>query len=61
MKLSFHGASYEAHFENIQVTDTERIGTYRGAPLKRKAFKVPAHAHQRVELTYRGVKYDQDM
>ncbi|MBT9311266.1 DUF4278 domain-containing protein [Leptothoe kymatousa] len=61
MKLSFHGANYEAHFENIQVTDTERIGTYRGAPLKRKAFKVPDHDHQRVQLTYRGVKYNHEL
>ncbi|MGD1950251.1 MAG: DUF4278 domain-containing protein [Leptolyngbyaceae cyanobacterium] len=51
MKLSFLGANYEAHFENVQVTDTEKIGTYRGAPLKRKAFKVPSHPHQRVQLT----------
>ncbi|MBX2864868.1 MAG: DUF4278 domain-containing protein [Leptolyngbyaceae cyanobacterium MAG.088] len=61
MKLSFHGASYEAHFENVQVTDNEKIGTYRGAPVRRKAFKIPSHPHQRVQLTYRGVKYNQDV
>ncbi|MEA5465651.1 DUF4278 domain-containing protein [Leptothoe sp. PORK10 BA2] len=61
MKLSFLGATYEAHFEDVQVTDTENIGTYRGAPLKRKAFKVPSHPHHRTQLTYRGVKYTQDV
>ncbi|MEO1508053.1 MAG: DUF4278 domain-containing protein [Cyanobacteria bacterium J06633_23] len=61
MKLSFLGANYEAHFENVQVTDTEKIGTYRGVPLRRKAFKAPSHPHQRVQLTYRGVKYNQDV
>ena len=61
MKLSFLGANYEAHFENVQVTDTEKIGTYRGAPLERKAFKVAEHPHQLVQLTYRGVKYNHEL
>ncbi len=62
MKLSFLGANYEAHFENVKVTESdEQIGTYRGAPLKRKSFQTPAHPHQRVQLTYRGVKYSHDV
>jgi hypothetical protein len=59
MKLFYRGAQYEAHFEEMQSTATEQIGTYRGAPLKGKAYKVADHPHARVQLTYRGVKYSQ--
>ena len=57
MKLSFLGARYEAHFEPVEAQDGPQIGTYRGAPLKSRSYRVAPHAHEKVQLNYRGVKY----
>ncbi|MEL6138762.1 MAG: DUF4278 domain-containing protein [Cyanobacteria bacterium J06628_6] len=57
MKLSFLGARYEAHFESVQTEEGPQIGTYRGAPLKAKSYRVANHPHEKVQLRYRGVTY----
>lgn len=57
MQLSYRGAHYEAHQDPIESLETEPIGIYRGAPLNGKTYRLRPHAHQTVELTYRGVKY----
>jgi hypothetical protein len=62
MKLFYRGAKYEATLPEIEADGVETIGTYRGAPAVRKHFHLhnPAH-HNRVEMTYRGVRYTQDV
>lgn len=61
MKLFYRGHEYEAHLSSLEEQGTEEIGVYRGARLKRKHFRVAPHPHEKVELTYRGVKYSQDI
>ena len=61
MRLSFLGANYEAHLPEVKADGVEEIGSYRGAPMRRKHFKVHPTHHGRVQLTYRGVKYSQDV
>ena len=61
MKLSYRGAHYDANLPKIEADGVETIGTYRGAPMTRKHFHVAAGQHNRVEMTYRGVKYTQSM
>lgn len=57
MQLSYRGHHYEASLPHLEAQNTEEIGVYRGARLKRTNFRVPSHPHGQVELTYRGVKY----
>jgi hypothetical protein len=61
MKLFYRGASYETHPLKLEADGVETIGTYRGAPATRKHFHVDAGRHNRVEMTYRGVKYTQSV
>lgn len=61
MRLSFLGAHYETQLPDLKADAVENIGTYRGAPMQRKHFKLNQAHHGRVELTYRGVKYSQDV
>lgn len=57
MKLSYRGANYDASFNKLEADGVETIGTYRGAPVTRKHFHIEGGHHNRVEMTYRGVKY----
>jgi hypothetical protein len=57
MKLSYRGASYDANLPKVEADGVEVIGTYRGAPVTRKHFHVETGHHNRVQMTYRGVKY----
>ncbi len=59
MKLSYRGAQYDTTAPKIEADGVETIGTYRGAPATRKHFHIPSGQHNRVEMTYRGVKYIQ--
>lgn len=61
MRLSFLGAHYETQLPELQAETEEKIGTYRGAPMKRKHFRLSHQDHGRVELTYRGVKYSHEV
>lgn len=61
MKLSYRGHAYEAHISPMQEQAIEEIGTYRGARLTRKKFRVPHEEHGKIELTYRGAKYSHDL
>ena len=61
MKLSYRGVCYDVHLPKIEADSVETIGTYRGAPATRKHFHVEAGHHNRVEMTYRGVKYTQEV
>ena len=61
MQLSYRGAHYEAHFEDVHAESTEKIGKYRGAPITGKSYRLEPHPHQRVQLTYRGQRYTRDV
>jgi hypothetical protein len=62
MKLFYRGHQYESNLPHLEADGVEEIGTYRGAPCRRKHFPAVAHRNQgKVELTYRGVKYSQDV
>lgn len=59
MKLSYRGAQYDVQLPQVQNDGVETIGTYRGAPATwRHVHRQKGHYHQ-VEMTYRGVKYNQ--
>ncbi|MBD2256852.1 DUF4278 domain-containing protein [Pseudanabaena sp. FACHB-2040] len=61
MQLSYRGAHYEAQQPNLQESNTEQIGTYRGARVQRKHFKLSQAYHGQVQLTYRGAKYNHEV
>lgn len=61
MELSYRGAHYEAHLPKVETGTVEEIGVYRGAPLRRKQVSAPEAHHARVQLTYRGVKYNHEV
>jgi hypothetical protein len=61
MKLSYRGAQYDVTLPSIATDSVETIGTYRGAPVTRKHFHLESTRHNRVEMTYRGVKYTQSV
>lgn len=61
MKLFYRGHTYESHLSPMQEQEVEEIGTYRGARLTRKKFRVPHEEHGKVELTYRGAKYSHEL
>ena len=61
MQLSYRGAHYDANQPDIEADGVETIGTYRGAPVTRKHFHIAAGQHNRVEMTYRGVKDPQSV
>ena len=60
MKLSFHGASYEYDPTEVEVTEGEVGGRYRGLPWKVHCCKQKYNRkYSSVELVYRGVHYKQ--
>jgi hypothetical protein len=61
MKLSYRGAQYDAQLPEVPSDGIETIGTYRGAPAKRRHFLPQRAHHYQAEMTYRGVKYTQSM
>ncbi|WP_008313791.1 DUF4278 domain-containing protein [Leptolyngbya sp. PCC 6406] len=62
MKLFYRGHQYETNPPHLEADAVEEIGTYRGAPFKRNHFPaVQNRSHGQVQLTYRGVKYSQDV
>ncbi|HEY9880265.1 MAG TPA: DUF4278 domain-containing protein [Leptolyngbyaceae cyanobacterium] len=61
MQLSYRGAHYQTHQTDLQETSTEEIGTYRGARLQRKHFKLNQAHHGQVQLTYRGATYNHEI
>jgi hypothetical protein len=62
MKMFYRGVKYDVNLPKIEADSVENIGTYRGAPATRKHFHLnnPAR-HNRVEMTYRGVRYSQEV
>jgi hypothetical protein len=61
MQLSYRGAHYESHLPNLEADVVEEIGTYRGAPCRRKQFKLNHPHHRQVDtMTYRGVTYTRE-
>jgi hypothetical protein len=61
MKLSYRGAQYDVQLPQVQIDSVETAGTYRGAPATwRHVNRRKSHYHQ-VEMTYRGVKYNQSV
>ena len=42
---------------SVQTEEGPQIGTYRGAPLKAKSYRFAPHPNEKVQLSYRGVKY----
>ncbi|MFE4106809.1 DUF4278 domain-containing protein [Almyronema epifaneia] len=61
MRLFYRGAEYETHSPQIEATEGKEIGTYRGAPLKAKSYRVAQRHHDQVQLMYRGVKYTHEI
>ncbi len=61
MQLSYRGHHYDAQIPQLEQDGVEEIGVYRGALLTRKHFNLAAQRHNKVELTYRGVKYAHDV
>jgi len=57
MKLSYRGTSYDVSLPQLESDGIETVGLYRGAPATRKHFHIETGQHNRVEMTYRGVKY----
>lgn len=61
MQLSYRGAHYQSQQPDLQEISIEEIGTYRGARLQRKHFKLTQAYHGQTQLTYRGVKYTHEI
>lgn len=58
MELSYRGAHYQSNEPEVDITDSNLSGKYRGANWQGHAAKrVPQQSHLR--LTYRGKAYTQ--
>lgn len=55
MTLTFLGQAYETTIAEVPAVHSERVGCYRGAPLRFSNAQVVPRAS--VRLTYRGVAY----
>jgi hypothetical protein len=58
MKLSYRGIKYEPHHQEVEVTEGNVAGKYRGASWRVHRYqqhKRSGNSHR--ELTYRGVHY----
>ncbi len=55
MTLTFLGQAYETTIAEVPAIHSERVGCYRGAPLRFSNAQVVPRAS--IRLTYRGVAY----
>lgn len=56
MQLNYRRATYQIDSLGLEATETEVIGKYRGAQLKRSHFNLPQQ-QAGVELTFLGNRY----
>lgn len=59
MKLTYRGLSYESNPITLETSQGEVGGTYRGLDWRFRNLKKPPVLQPRVNLSYRGVKYNQ--
>jgi hypothetical protein len=57
MKLTYRGVSYEYNPPAVETTPGEVGGKYRGLDWRFRNLKKPPVLQPRVNLTYRGVRY----
>lgn len=57
MNLNYRGIAYPVSSSALEMTGSEVIGTYRGAPLRRPRFNLPQRAAGGLELTFLGQRY----
>lgn len=58
MELHFHGGTYEDKHTELEVTEGQVGGRYRGTPWKmHRLLKRQQLRHDHSELKYRGVPY----
>lgn len=57
MKLAYRGVSYESNLPNLEVTEGEIGGKYRGTTWREKYPRHIPVPYPRVDLKYRGVAY----
>ena len=61
MKLHFRGVDYNYQPPNLDMTDEEVVGIYRGKPWKIHKYRQSCHhKHPSRCLIYRGVHYKDD-
>lgn len=57
MKLSYRGVSYEYNPPQVETTEAQVAGKYRGLDWRFRNMKKPPMLVPTVNLTYRGVSY----
>ncbi len=60
MKLSFRGVAYNSKPSQLEFTEGEVGGKYRGVPWRVHRVQRNSHPHQSHTFTYRGVTYTKD-
>ncbi len=60
MKLSFRGVTYDSKPSQLEFTEGEVVGKYRGIPWRVHRIQGNRHSHQSHTFTYRGVTYTKD-
>lgn len=58
MKLNYRGVNYESNPVQVETTQAEVGGTYRGLDWRFRNLKKPPVLQPRYNLSYRGVKYN---
>lgn len=57
MQLRYRGIDYKASESTVSAVDSEIIGKYRGAQLKRSLFNLPRQDREGIELLFLGRRY----
>lgn len=60
MQLLFRGISYNHEPMNIETSNTEVEGTYRGLHWKNHPYGKLRHGHDLKQMIYRGIHYVQN-
>ncbi|MGB0561497.1 MAG: DUF4278 domain-containing protein [Spirulinaceae cyanobacterium] len=58
MKLSYRGQAYEPHHQNVETSQGEIAGHYRGLPWRAHHHKQQSRQQADQALTYRGITYN---
>jgi hypothetical protein len=59
MQLFYRGIAYEVQNPQIEVTETNRVGTFLGSSFKIKQANLAQRHTDSRQLTYRGAHYQQ--
>lgn len=57
MQLRYRGVSYQRSYANLETTQAEIAGFYRGVPWRRQYLKTPFVPQAIARLKYRGADY----